>query len=108
MNTNEKEKTNLSAPVFSSAVSASPRWLREIVASLGVPEMDGTLTTQRWLWNGGEVGVVASKLTHTWQVVAFGPRRSVTVRASTRLTDRQIRSAVALAELTDIEPRELS
>jgi hypothetical protein len=75
-----------------------PRWLKELSARLGEPVIDRLGTMDRWLWHDGEVGVVIDKLTKVWQVVAFTPQRSVTLRSADAPTERQIRAAVALAD----------
>lgn len=77
-----------------------PRWLREIVAQLGEPEIDHHGTMRRWLWRDGDAGVVLDKHTHVWQLVVFGPACSVTVRTITEPTDPEIRMAAALADLS--------
>jgi hypothetical protein len=79
------------------AKTSFPRWLRETTARLGLPETSAAGMMRRWLWSDGEVGVVIDRPSHTWQVVAFTPARSVTLRSSTEPTDRQIRAVVELA-----------
>lgn len=77
-----------------------PRWLRDLVSALGEPEADHQGGRTRWMWHDGEVGVVLDRLSRVWQVVAFGPARSVTLRTETTPNELQIRDAVALAGLS--------
>lgn len=87
---------------FTTQHKPVPRWLREAAARLGPPEIDTLDGARRWLWKGGEVGVVVGKRSHTWQVVAFGPKRSVTLRDAVVPTDATIRAAVSLAGLAEL------
>lgn len=86
---------------FDPTVVEAPRWLREVVARLGAPEVDSQMGMERWLWREGEMGVVIHKQSHTWQVVAFSPRCSVTMRTIEKPDDLEIRMAVMLANLDD-------
>lgn len=86
-------------PEHGYRVPRVPRWLRELTAKLGMPEVAHIGDMQRWLWNDGGTGVIIDRLTHTWQVVAFGQRRSITMRSSAEPTDKQIRDCVNLADL---------
>lgn len=78
-----------------------PRWFRDLATRLGAPsDIDVVGAANRWLWFDGEAGVVMARHPDVWQVFAFCPDGSVTLRLADRPTDAQIRDAVALSGLS--------
>lgn len=78
------------------------RWLETLALLYGEPDSaDVDAAGGRWEWQEGEIGVLISHRTHVWEVLAFCPRRSVTVRALVKLTDAEVGLAVTLAGLLE-------
>ena len=75
-------------------------WLPDLVSRLGPPETSPD-DRERWTWQDGELGVFVDKLTHVWQVVAWTPDRSVTLRSLERPSDAETGRMVMLAGLHD-------
>lgn len=72
-------------------------WLNRLIAELGPAEAHPEL--DRWVWDDGELGVYAEQLTHVWQVVAWTPDRSVTLRSASAPTTADFDRVAGLAGL---------
>jgi len=74
-------------------------WLDTLTDRLGTPEHDYEGVMNRWTWQDGDYGILMDRLTTVWQIVAWTPVRSVTVRSVALPDDRDCSTVVILAGL---------